>query len=355
MPRSQGFSTNLNNRRQSSGVRPLVVLSIISVLLLTFYIREGESGPIHGVRSVVSTITSPVRYAGSVIASPFNALGNVFTNLTASTETLSDIKAENEELTARVAELSEAEATAERLEALLDLQSTYNLQSTAARIVGESSDAWSRTVTIDKGTSDGFAINMPVCNSAGVIGQIIEVSSNTSTVRLITDENSGVSAMVQSTRAQGILQGQPDGSLRLEYVSVEADVEEGDIIVTSGIGGTYPKGLLLGTVSSVIRPDNATYYTIVVTPASSDTENNEEVLVITSLTDDQRASDEDVAEANSNPEGTTSDISDSDEDSASSDDAASDGGDDTDSSADDASDDTADDSVDDGSDDEGGA
>lgn len=305
MPRSQGFSTSLNNRRQSTGLRPVIVLCVISILLLTFYIREGESGPIHGVRSVVTTITSPVRYAGSVVASPFNALGNVFSNLTASQETLSDLKAQNEELTAQVAELSEAQETASRLESLLGLQSTYNLESTAARIIGESSDAWSRTVTIDKGSSDGFAINMPVCNSAGVIGQIIEVSANTSTVRLITDENSGVSAMVQSTRAQGILQGQPDGTLRLEYVTTDADVQEGDIIVTSGIGGVYPKGLPLGTVSTVVREENATYYTITVTPASSDTENNEEVLVITSLTSDQQASDEEVTQANDAPQGTS--------------------------------------------------
>lgn len=305
MPRSQGFSTSLNNRRQSTGLRPVIVLCVISILLLTFYIREGKSGPIHGVRSVVTTITSPVRYAGSVVASPFNALGNVFSNLTASQETLSDLKAQNEELTAQVAELSEAQETASRLESLLGLQSTYNLESTAARIIGESSDAWSRTVTIDKGSADGFAINMPVCNSAGVIGQIIEVSANTSTVRLITDENSGVSAMVQSTRAQGILQGQPDGTLRLEYVTTDADVQEGDIIVTSGIGGVYPKGLPLGTVSTVVREENATYYTITVTPASSDTENNEEVLVITSLTSDQQASDEEVARANDAPQGTS--------------------------------------------------
>ena len=303
MPRSQGFSTNLNNRRQSNGMRPFVVLCIISVLLLTFYIREGEAGIIHGARSVVMTVTTPVRYLGSAIASPFNAIGNVASNLTASPETLSDLEAENEELRAQLAELTEAQATAERLEGLLGLQSTYNLQSTAARIVGESGDAWSRTVTINKGSLDGLAINMPVCNSAGIIGQIIEVSPTTSTVRLITDENSGVSAMVQSTRAQGILQGQPDGTLRLEFVTIDSDVKEGDIIVSSGLGGVYPKGLPLGVVASVDRPDNASYYTIIVTPASSDTENNEEVLVITSLTSEQRATDEDVVDANANPQG----------------------------------------------------
>ena len=302
MPRTQGFSSHLNNRRQSTGLRPLIVFVIVSVLLLTFYIREGESGPIHAVRSGVSVVMTPARALGSVVARPFNALGNVTANLTASRETLEELERQNEELTARVAELSEAEATAERLQSLLDLQSTYNLQSTAARIVGASSDAWSQTVTIDKGSADGLAINMPVCNSAGVIGQIIEVSVNSATVRLSTDENSGISAMVQATRAQGMLQGQPDGTLLLEYVSVDSDVQEGDIIITSGIGGVYPKGLPLGTVTSVTREPNGLYYTIVVSAAAR-AENNEEVRVITSLTEEQAASDEDVAEANDKPQG----------------------------------------------------
>ena len=176
-------------------MRPLIVFSLISVLLLTFYIREGEAGPIHAVRSGVTTITSPVRFVGSAVAAPFNAIG---------------------------------------------------------------------------------------------------------------DENSGVSAMVQDTRAQGMLQGQADGTLRLEYVSVDSDVKVGDIIVTSGIGGVFPKGLPLGTVSSVEKSANDVYYTIVVR-AQTTAENNEEVLVITSLTDEQSASDEDVSTANSTPQGTSRD------------------------------------------------
>lgn len=285
-------------------MRPLIVFSLISVLLLTFYIREGEAGPIHAVRSGVTTITSPVRFVGSAVAAPFNAIGNVFSNLTASQDTLDELKKQNEELTSKVAELSEAQKTAERLEGLVGLQSTYNLKSTAARIVGASGDAWTSTVTIDKGSADGLTINMPVTSSAGVIGQIIEVSAKTSTVRLIGDENSGVSAMVQDTRAQGMLQGQADGTLRLEYVSVDSDVKVGDIIVTSGIGGVFPKGLPLGTVSSVEKSANDVYYTIVVR-AQTTAENNEEVLVITSLTDEQSASDEDVSTANSTPQGTS--------------------------------------------------
>lgn len=283
-------------------MRPFVICCLVSLLLLTFYVREGEAGVIHSIRSGVNTVATPVRMVGAVVATPFNAIGNVFTNLSAPQETLSELKKQNEELTSELAQLTEAEKTAERLESLLGLQSTYNLQSTAARIIGTTGDAWSQTVTIDKGSANGFEIGMPVCNSGGVIGQIIEVSAATSTVRLINDENSGVSAMVQSTRAQGILQGQPDGTLMLNYVPADADVKVGDVIITSGLGGRFPKGLPLGTVSSVSRAANATYYTIVVR-AISTAESNEEVLVITSLTDEQAASSEDVAAANTAAQG----------------------------------------------------
>nr|WP_281694510.1 MULTISPECIES: rod shape-determining protein MreC [Collinsella] len=304
MPRSnkKRYTSTLNNRRQSSGMRPFVICCLVSLLLLTFYVREGEAGVIHSIRSGVNTVATPVRMVGAVVATPFNAIGNVFTNLSAPQETLSELKKQNEELTSELAQLTEAEKTAERLESLLGLQSTYNLQSTAARIIGTTGDAWSQTVTIDKGSANGFEIGMPVCNSGGVIGQIIEVSAATSTVRLINDENSGVSAMVQSTRAQGILQGQPDGTLMLSYVPADADVKVGDVIITSGLGGRFPKGLPLGTVSSVSRAANATYYTIVVR-AISTAESNEEVLVITSLTDEQAASSEDVAAANTAAQG----------------------------------------------------
>lgn len=280
----------------------MIVLCVISLLLLTFYLREGDKGPIHVVRGGVMTVTSPVRMLGSAVAAPFGALGNIAQNATASSETLSELKKRNEELTAQVAELSEAQETAERLEKLVGLKSTYSLESTAARIIGSTGDAWTDSVIIDKGSASGFEVGMPVCSSGGVIGQIIEVSANTSTVRLITDDQSGVSAMIQGSRAQGVLQGQADGTLRLEYVVSDAEVATGDIVITSGIGGTFPKGLPLGTVASIDRAPNAVYYTIVVRAASS-AESNEEVLVITSVSEDQIASDEEVDSANSTPQG----------------------------------------------------
>ena len=324
MPRQQKYSTSLNSAKQSTGMRPLIVFCAISVLLLTFYLREGDAGPIHALRSLAMTATTPVRLVGSAIASPFDAVGNAVSNATASSETLSDLKKQNEELTKQVAELSEAKQTAERLQKLVGLQSTYNLTSTAARIIGSTGDAWSNTVTLDKGSGAGFEVGMPVCGAGGVIGQIIETSAATSTVRLITDDQSGISAMVQESRAQGMLQGQADGTLRLSYVPSDAEVKEGDIIITSGIGGKFPKGLPLGTVASVERASNAVYYTIVVR-ATSSAENNEEVLVVTSVGEDQVASDDEVASANSTPQGGATSDDQAGEDGSASSDAAGDG------------------------------
>lgn len=224
MPGKPKYSSNLHSSRQSTGGRPLIVLCLVSLLLLTFYLREGDTGMIHFLRGAAVTITSPVRMLGGAVAAPFNASATRSATPGASSETLSELKKENERLTAKVAELSEAQETAARLEKLVGLQSTYSLKSTAARIIGSTGDAWSNAVIIDKGANAGFEVGMPVCSSGGVIGQIIEVSATTSTVRLVSDEQSGISAMVQGSRAQGMLCGQADGTLRLEYVVSDAEV-----------------------------------------------------------------------------------------------------------------------------------
>lgn len=296
MPR---FSTGVSRRTQQSngkGTRLAVILCVVSLTLFTLSCREAGSGPITTVRGAVTVVTMPVRYLGALISTPFSSLGNVFANLTADQETLSELRAENEELTSRNAQLEEAEQTAERLQDLLDLQSTYNLESTAANVIASSTDSWSSTVTIDKGTTSGLAVGMPVCDSSGVIGQISECGATSSVVRLITDEGSSVSAMIQSSRAQGMLEGSADGTLRLSLVRTDQTVEVGDLVVTSGLGGVYPKGLPLGRVTNIERTSGSLYYSITVRSLSS-TDSFEEVIVITSLTQSQQATSDDYAEA----------------------------------------------------------
>lgn len=297
MPRFSAPSSSLG-RGSSSGVpRSLVVLTVVSLALFIVGVREGDSGLLHGVRGVFQTVASPVRLVGSFVSSPVSAVGNVVGNLTADSATLSELEEENEQLKAQVAKLSEYEQQATTLTELLQLRNQYSLTSTAARVTGQSSDSWTSTITIDKGSSAGLAVGMPVTSSNGVIGQVSECGPSSATVRLITDENSGVSAMVQSSRAQGQIVGSPDGSLRMTLVRSDQKVAVGDTVVTSGLGGVYPKGLPIGTVTNVTKTSGSMYYDITVEPLTV-IDNLEEVLVITSITDDQKASAEDVAAAN---------------------------------------------------------
>lgn len=296
--------------------RSLVVFVAISLVLTVVGFQEGDGGVLHGVRSAVQVVATPVRAAGAAVCAPVAGLGNIFSNLTADSETLSELKAENESLKAQVAELAESEQTAENLAALLNVSTTYSLSSTAAHVVSQSSDSWSSTITIDKGSSSGLAVGMPVTSASGVIGQICECGPTSSTVRLISDESSGVSAMVQSSRAQGQLVGSPDGTLRLSLVRTDQQVAAGDMVVTSGLGGVYPKGLPIGTVTNVTKSAGSLYYDITVEALAS-ADNLEEVLVITSVTEDQKASAEDAAAADAQDvTSTTSDAATTDEASA---------------------------------------
>jgi len=287
---------SLRNKNQNTGGGILVILVVASIVLFTVSVRGGETGVLGTVRSGFQTITSPVRYAGAVVASPFQGLANIFTNLTVDQATLSELQAENDELQTRNAELEEAEQTATRLQGLLDLKDTYNLQSTAAHVISGSTDSWTSTVTIDKGTSSGIAVGMPVTATSGVIGQVIGCGATTSTVRLVTDESSSISAMIQTSRAQGMLTGSATGQLALTLISTSQTVEVGDIVVTSGLGGVFPKGLPLGKVTSVENNPGSLYLDIIVEPFST-YGSYEEVLVITSLTEGQQASSDDIAAA----------------------------------------------------------
>lgn len=272
------------------------VLVAVSLIMFTLSAREGEGGFFGGVRGVVQTITSPVKVGGGYLVTPITGVGNIFRNLTADEQTLSELKEENEQLRARNVELEEADQTARRLEELLELRNTYSLQSVAARVIAGSSDSWVASVTIDRGGGSGITVGMPVTNAVGAVGQVIKCAGTTATVRLLTDEGSSVAVMVQSSRAQGMAVGSPDGTLRLTLIRTDQEVSVGDVVVTSGLGGVFPKGLPVGKVTVVEKNPGSTYYDIVVEPFFRP-KSLEEVLVITSLTEEQEATSEDIEDA----------------------------------------------------------
>lgn len=266
----------------SPALRMLVALSCVSVILVTFYFREGASGPVHMLRAGVQTLATPFTAVGSRIAQPFAAAGNALRNVTADSQTLSELEQANADLTQQLAQMNEYREENARLESLLGLTSSYSMSGVGARVIGYSTDDWGATATIDKGSLDGVATDAPVVDGTGVVGQVTGVAANSATVRLLADPSSGVSAVIQGSGATGILTGSVDGTLRLRYVSAQAEVSVGDVVVTSGLGGVYPRGLALGTVASCMSAVSGQYYDITLAPAVA-TQTYDEVFVVSSF------------------------------------------------------------------------
>ena len=198
---------------------------------------------------------------------------------------LRDAHAENEilkrELQTLQVRLQEERAQAQRTEdlrQLLELRKRAGVDTVAAEIIAGPADIEFRDMTIDKGTADGVNRDMAVISPAGVVGRVILASPRAARVQMLIDRNAAAGAMIERTRAQGLVVGE-GVILRMDYVPGTADVKQGDLIVTSGIDKIYPKGFVIGTVES-IKPGTGTYHEIVVRP-SVDFSRLEEVLVVT--------------------------------------------------------------------------
>jgi rod shape-determining protein MreC len=166
-----------------------------------------------------------------------------------------------------------------RLKKILSLEETMIYSTVAARVVSNERSSLFKTIIIEKGTDDGIGEGLPVVTQQGIVGRIIESSWNVSRVLLVTDYNSNIDALVQGSRAQGILQGGGPQLSRLKYVQRTDEVKPGDTLVTSGLGGVFPKGLVLGTIVKAEKRETGLFQHVEVTPAVDFTR-LEEVLVL---------------------------------------------------------------------------
>ena len=174
-------------------------------------------------------------------------------------------------------ERAEAQRT-DNLRQLLELRERANLDTAAAEVIAGAASPDFRTVTIDKGSSEGLTTDMAVISPAGVVGRVILPSRRASKVQLLIDRNAAAGALIERTRVQGVVVGAGDGTLTMQYVPGSSDVKTGDLVVTSGIDGIYPKGFVIGTVDHADRGVGA-YHEIVVRPAVNFSR-LEEVLVV---------------------------------------------------------------------------
>ena len=252
-------------------------LLLISLLLLSAGSRERRrSDPIAGV------VLDGMRPLQTTIAGGMDALARVWRAYLG----LVGVKQENERLRLRILELehqvmgiAEIEETDKRLAELLRFRSTLEGDTVAAQIIGRDPLPWFGTITIDKGEAEGVHKNMAVLSPFGVVGQTMSTGAHSARVLLLTDHNSGIDAVVQRSRARGIVEGALDGGCVMKYVKREEDVEVGDRIVTSGLDGIFPRGAIIGEVTHVTRGNRGLLQVADVKPATP-LDRIEEVLVV---------------------------------------------------------------------------
>lgn len=199
---------------------------------------------------------------------------------------LVDMKQENGRLKDDIKHLNSAMAAAsesllenERLVRLLDLRKSIKEPTVAAMVIGEDVTPWFRSLTINRGSDSGIRDGMPVLAANGVVGQTVKVTANSSRVLLLTDHASGIAAMVQRSRARGVVKGRGDNLCSLEFAIRGEDVQVGDLVLSSGIGGIFTKGLPIGEVTMVKKGEYGIFQTVTISPTVS-TVHLEEVLVV---------------------------------------------------------------------------
>jgi len=196
------------------------------------------------------------------------------------------VRQENERLLGRIRELEdenlqyrEAIVSAERFQRLAGFQERRDVPMVPANVVGRDPSAWFQSVVIDQGGAAGIRPGMPVITDSGVVGVVVGTTGEASKVLLVIDPQSRVDAYVQRSRARGSLRGASEDLASFEYVLREDDVRPGDLLLTSGLGAVYPKGLLVGRVTRVERRSYGLFQHAFVEPAV-DFRKLEEVFVI---------------------------------------------------------------------------
>ncbi len=257
----------------------LLAVLVLSFILISLNIsRPPEFYRLNAVDRALVWIVSPVQRGTTAILSAVKLLWFNYIYLVR-------LKEKNEVMEDRVSRLEKAlsdmrekAAATDRLAGLLLFKENNPYEVRVARIIGFDS-GYFKTFTLDKGVDDGLAVSMPVVAARGVVGRIVRVHPAFSQVLLLLDFNSAVDAVIQRTRDKGIVTGIGGDLCEMKYVDFQADVQPGDTVVTSGQGGIFPEGLIIGEVTEVTREGPGLFQGVKVRPAVA-AGKLEEVLVI---------------------------------------------------------------------------
>jgi len=262
--------------RQRTAVLFIAVM-LAHILLISAQVNSKSGVPLLEV--VTFGAFAEVQRVASTMTGGIHNAWTGYVNLRGVRAQNDDLKRQLGALQIQVQQERAAAQRAHQLEALLGYQRQLAITTVAAAVIGAGASPDFRTTTISKGASDALKENMAVIAPTGVVGRIVTLAPRAAKVQLLVDRNAGAGAIVERSRAQGVVLGAGEDLLRMEYVSGVADVKPGDTIVTSGIDGIYPKGFIIGKVESVDK-GNGIYKIIRVRPAV-DFNRLEDVLVVT--------------------------------------------------------------------------
>jgi rod shape-determining protein MreC len=227
----------------------LLVLLTFNLVLMSSQVRSGGRASL--LEQAVLSLSSPFLKAASWVAQGTAGTWRSYVGLRGVERENRRLREEVDALSLRTREAEEARLEVERLRELLDLRERVEFTSVPARVVARGATGGSRIVDLDRGSRQGLRSNQPVITPRGLVGRVIATTGGISKVQTILDPNSGVAALIQRTRVQGMVVGEGDVGCRMEYVSDLANVEVGDVVITSGLDQIYPKGYLIGVVVAI--------------------------------------------------------------------------------------------------------
>ena len=265
---------------RTTGKNPLIFLAcivLVSLLLITVSIRYDKGNLFF--ESVIVRIFSPIQSLLTQARTSISDLLDRYFFLTEVSRENDRLLKEIDLLTRRNSDLLETVKQQGRIKKLQGTNKKEKVKSLTALVIGRDSTQWSKMIFIDKGTDDGIRGNVAVVTDAGIVGHIIHSTATTSKVLLITDSRSAVDSLFQNTRVPGVSTGTGEDLCEIKFVPIDAELKVGDRVISSGLGGIFPKGRMVGTVVGVAKRKQELFQDVVVAP-SVDLSRLEDVLVL---------------------------------------------------------------------------